>query len=266
MAAPTAPPRSIGSGPYRVAEVVAGRMVLEAVAGHWSGGARAERLVFVEVASDEHAEAELDARALDVWFPPFPPRRDARARSRSPGCASAILAFQTEKEPFSRKKVRQAVAAALDPPVIGVALGSRRRAAPLVLARRASGRAAKARRCSGARRQTVTALLTEGGWPQGQATLVAPGEPAGVNLPKLAETLRLMLRASDIGIQLRVETADAARAIAQSGDHDLVLGEAVVTGGDPHFLLYPLSTSEGAEKGPRAANSPSTGTPASTTC
>jgi ABC-type transport system substrate-binding protein len=33
-----------------------------------------------------------------------------------------------------------------------------------------------------------------------------------------------------------------------------VLSEAVVTGGDPHFLLYPLSTSEGAEKGPRATN------------
>ena len=28
-----------------------------------------ERMVFLEVATDENAEAEFDARALDVWFP-----------------------------------------------------------------------------------------------------------------------------------------------------------------------------------------------------
>ena len=34
----------------------------------------------------------------------------------------------------------------------------------------------------------------------------------------------------------------------------MALTEATVAGGDPHLLLYPLSTSEAATKGPRATN------------
>jgi len=243
----------LGSGPYRLAELGAGRIVLEAVTGHWSGGARAERLVFLEVGSDDHAEAEMDARALDVWFPPGPPRRTDGALS-IPGLHVGFLALQTEKAPFSHKKIRQAVAAALDPPVIGLALG--RAAVPLlsflppgVWARREGSPVL------GGTRQTVATLLREGGFAHGKVTLLVPGgEPLAVNRAKLGEALQLMLQASDIGIELRVESAERARAASQSGAHDLVLGEAVVAGGDPHFLLYPLSTSEGAEKGARASN------------
>lgn len=241
-----------GSGPYRLTEMTAGRIVLDAVPGHWGGGARAERLVFVEVGSDEQAEAEMDARALDLWFPPGPPRRTDGALS-VPGLHVGFLAMQTEKEPFSRKKVRQAVAAALDPPVVGLALG--RSAVPLlsflppgVWARREGSPVL------GGTRQTVATLLREGNFTSGKVTLLVPAEPAVVNRAKLAEAIQLMLQASDIGVQLRVEPTEAARAASQAGAHDLVLGEAVVAGGDPHLLLYPLSTSEGAEKGKRASN------------
>jgi ABC-type transport system substrate-binding protein len=40
----------------------------------------------------------------------------------------------------------------------------------------------------------------------------------------------------------------------QKGSHDLALAEAQAEGGDPHMLLYPLSTSEGAVRGPNATN------------
>ena len=40
----------------------------------------------------------------------------------------------------------------------------------------------------------------------------------------------------------------------QSGAHDLALAEARAEAGDPHLLLYPLSTSEGAVRGPTATN------------
>ena len=65
---PDGGPVLIGSGPYRVTEGRPGRLVLDAVSGHWSGGARAERLVFVEIGSDDQAETEMDARTLDVWI------------------------------------------------------------------------------------------------------------------------------------------------------------------------------------------------------
>jgi peptide/nickel transport system substrate-binding protein len=194
----------------------------------------------------------MDARTLDVWFPPGAPRRSEGALS-IPGLHVGFLALQTEKAPFSRKKVRQAVAAALDPPVVGLALG--RSAAPLlsflppgVWARREGAPVL------GGTREAVATLLREGNFTGGKVTLLVSDEPSAVNRSKLAEALQLMLQASEIGVQLRVEPSEAAKAASQKGAHDLVLGEAVVAGGDPHLLLYPLSTSEGAEKGPQASN------------
>ncbi len=164
-----------------------------------------------------------------------------------------FLAFQTEKEPFSRKKIRQAIAAAIDPPVLGLALG--RAAVPLlsflppgVWARR------EGPPLLGGTREAVAALLREGGWTRSKATLLVSTEPATVNPPKVAEALRVMLQAVDIGVQLRVEPPEVARAAMQAGEHELVLGEALVAGGDPHLFLYPLSTSEGVGRGARASN------------
>jgi peptide/nickel transport system substrate-binding protein len=246
-------PALIGSGPYRVSEGRPGRLVLDAVTGHWSGGARADRLVFVDIGSDDQAETEMDARSVDVWMPPGPPRRAEGALS-VPGLHVGFLAFQTEKEPFSRKKVRQAIAAAIDPPTLGAALG--RAAVPLVSflppgvwARRDGPP------LLGGTRETVAGLLREGGWAaHGKATLLVADDPAAPNLPKFAEAIRAMLQAVDVGIQLRVEPPDAARAATQAGEHELVLAEALIAGGDPHLFLYPLSTSEGVGRGVRASN------------
>jgi peptide/nickel transport system substrate-binding protein len=245
--------RLIGSGPYRIVDASPGRLALEIAPGHWAGPPRAERLVFLEVATDDNAEAELDARALDVWFPPGLPRRTEGALA-APGLRVGYLAFQTEKEPFSRKRLRQAVAAALDPSVIGTALD--RAAVPMqsflpfgVWARREGGP------ILGGTREQVRKLLAEDGWPTGyKATLITVGAGGAVNMTQLAETVATMLGAVDIAVTVRPETPTGARVALQTGDYDIGLTEATVTGGDPHLLLFPLSTSEGAAKGPRALN------------
>ena len=174
--------RLVGTGPYRVVDASPGRMALEAVPGHWGGAPRAERIVFLEVASDDHAEAEMDARALDVWLPAGAPRRADHALS-APGLRVGYLAFQTEKEPFTRKPLRQAVAAALDPAVLAVTLG--RAAVPLqsflppgVWARREGGPVL------GGTRAQVRSLLLQGNWPKGAtAAMLASSEPSVVNVP-----------------------------------------------------------------------------------
>jgi peptide/nickel transport system substrate-binding protein len=245
--------RLVGTGPYRLVDASAGRMALEAVAGHWAGPPRTERIVFLDISGDDHAEAEFDARALDIWFPPAPPRRAAGALS-TPGTRVGYLAFQTEKEPFNRKKVRQAVAAALDPAVLSVALD--RAAVPLpsflpvgVWARREGSPVL------GGTRDAVRALLRDGGWPKGErAIMLAPSDTDGVNVPKLAEAIQLMLGAADIPIEIRMQPALKMRTALQSGEHEMSLVEGAVAGGDPHLFLFPLSTSEGATKGARALN------------
>jgi len=245
--------RFVGSGPYRIVDVAPGRIALEAVPGYWGGPPRMERLVFLEVATDDNAEAEFDARSLDVWFPSGPPRRTTGALS-APGLRVGYIAFQTEKEPFSRKKIRHAVAAALDPAVLGVALESA--AVPLqsflppgVWARREGGL------LLGGTREQVRTLLADGGWPKGhKATMLVPDETTPVNLPRLAGTIQAALGAADIPVQVRTGPAEGVRSVLQAGDHEMALVEATVLGGDPHLFLFPLSTSEGAAKGPRALN------------
>lgn len=246
--------RLIGTGPYRVVDASAGRLALEAVPGHWAGPPKSDRLVILDVATDDQAEADLDARTLDVWFPSTPPRRAAGALS-VPGLRVGYLAFQTEKEPFARKKVRQAVAAALDPAVIGVALGGA--AVPLqsFLPTGVWGRREGSPLLGGGRGTVKTLLAAGGGWSNGVTpTLLVPSETSPLDLSKLALVIQLSLGAAEMPVNLRTEEPEAARLTLQKGEHDLALVEAAVTGGDPHLFLFPLSASEAAIKGPRALN------------
>ncbi|HEY7517473.1 MAG TPA: ABC transporter substrate-binding protein [Methylomirabilota bacterium] len=245
--------RLVGSGAYRIVDATPGRMAIEAVSGHWSGAPRTERIVFLDVNNDDHAEAEFAARALDIWFPPGPPRRVDGALS-TPGLRVGYLAFQTEKEPFSRKKLRQAVAAALDPATLGSAL--ERTAVPLqsFLPPGVWGRREGSPVLGGTREQVRT-LLRDGGWPQGATpVMLVPGDASGINATRLAESMTLMLGGSDIPVRVKIEPSDMVQTALENGAHELALAEASVVGGDPHLFLFPLSTSEGARPGPKALN------------
>jgi peptide/nickel transport system substrate-binding protein len=245
--------RLTGTGPYRVVDVSPGRIALERAGNHWTGPPRMDRIVFLDVGNDDHAEAEFAAGALDIWFPPFPPRRADGALS-IPGLRVGYLAFQTEKEPFARKKLRQAVAAALDPATLGAAL--ERTAVPLqsflppgAWARREGSPVL------GGTRDQVKSLLRDGGWPQDATpVMLIPGDVPGINATRLAETMTLMLGGADIPVRVKIEPSDMVKAALEGGAHELALAEASVVGGDPHLLLFPLSTSEGARPGPKAFN------------
>ena len=245
--------RLVGTGPYRVVDASFGRLALEAIPGYWAGPPKAERLVFLDVSADDQAESELDSRSLDIWFPAAPPRRTEGALS-APGLRIGYLTFQTEKEPFSRKALRHAVAAALDPAILGMTL--ERAAVPLqsflptgVWARREGSP------ILGGSRTTVRALIRESKWPKDtRPTLLVPAETTPLNLPKLAETIQLLLGSDDLALNVQAEPEPTVRTLLQAGAYDLALAEATVAGGDPHLLLYPLSTSEAATKGPRARN------------
>ena len=245
--------RMVGTGPYRIVDASSGRIAIEAVGAHWSGAARTERIVFLDVANDDNAEAEFDARGLDIWFPIVPPRRTEWALS-TVGTSVGYLAFETEKEPFSRKKIRRAVAAALDPAIIGVALDRAAVPLPSFLPSGVWGRR-EGSPIIGGTRESVKNLLAEGGWPKGfKPTLIVAEQTGPLDTRRLAETVQLMLGAADIPVQLRLESADVARMAIQAGDHEIALAEARVMGGDPHLFLYPLSSSEGAVKGSQALN------------
>jgi ABC-type transport system substrate-binding protein len=107
----------------------------------------------------------------------------------------------------------------------------------------------------GGSRSTVKALLTEGRWSkEARPSLLVSSETAPLNLPKLAEAIQILLGADDLFLNVQPEPEPTVRTLLQAGAFDFALTEATVVGGDPHLLLYPLSTSEAATKGPRALN------------
>jgi peptide/nickel transport system substrate-binding protein len=247
--------RLVGTGPYRVVDTASGRIALEAEPAHWRGAPRAGRLVFLDVSTDDQAEAEMDAGTLDVWFPAAPPRRSQGAVS-IPGLRVGYLAFQTEREPLARKQVRQAVATAIDPASLGAALDGV--AIPLqsflppgVWARREGSP------ILGGGREAARKLLREAGGLGARAerlTLLVHVEEGVLDAARVAESVVSSLGAADLPTHFRLDPTPAGREVVQAGNQDMVLTEAAVVGGDPHLFLFPLSTTEGASKGPRLQN------------
>jgi peptide/nickel transport system substrate-binding protein len=243
----------LGTGPFSVAEFGYGRVVLDGRPGHWAGGPKVNRLVFVEASDPSQAAAALDAGALDLFFPGGPPARRSGAVS-VPSWRIGYLVLQTEKEPFSRPKVRRAVAAALDP--ASIALAAAPGAVPLqgFLPTGIWGRGDTGSILDGDVARAKK-LLAESGLRRGPAPvlLVADGDKRPEML-RPAESVRAALAAADFAVTVQPESRETAQALLHAGEHILALVEQRVDAGDPHFLLYPLSTSEGATKGASASN------------
>jgi len=112
-----------GTGPFAITEAVPGRIALEGRPNHWAGGPRLGQIVWSAVSDDAQAGAALDAQSLSLYFPAGAPPRQSGAVS-VPGWCIGYMALHSEKEPFSRPKVRRAVATALDPIGISRAVGA----------------------------------------------------------------------------------------------------------------------------------------------
>ena len=244
--------RWIGTGAYAITEIGAGRVVLDANTTYWGGAPKSSRIVMVEIPDQARGEADLEARNLDILIPLSAPSRMQGSLSVT-SWRIGYLAMQHEHEPFNRKKVRQAIAAALSSSTITGAVEPAAGLSGLFLPRGVWASADVPQLTLGdpavARR-----LLGEAGVGQGvTASLVADGS-AGPEGGRVAEVIRSMLGAASITVNVKSLATESALKAMQGGLPDLALAEAQADGGDPHMLLYPLSTSEGAVRGPTATN------------
>ena len=245
--------RWVGTGPFALTEASLGRVVLDANPGYWGGPPRSTRLIFLDSGEDPRGEAMLEAQAVDVLLTSAAPSRPAGAQS-IPSWRVGYLALEAEREPFSRLKARQAVAAALDPGLLapavapaGVPLLSY---LPLGVWGRRDGSPVLEANPANAKR-----LLAEAGFPRGTSAglLISDGDQRP-DQARVAEAIRASLATAGIAVPIQVEAPEAALQLARTGQHQMTLLEARVEAGDPHFLLYPLTSSEGATKGPAAVN------------
>jgi ABC-type transport system substrate-binding protein len=97
-------------------------------------------------------------------------------------------------------------------------------------------------------------LLAEAGVPPGnRVTLLVP-DGGGGEQQTLAQVIADGLTTARFDVAVERLDPERALALAQAGQHHATLWEAQAEAGDPHFLLYPLSATEGAVKGPAATN------------
>jgi len=244
--------RWIGTGPYAITEIGAGRVVLDANSTYWGGAPKSPRIVMVETPDQARGEADVEGRNLDILIPLSTPSRMQGSLSVA-SWRIGYLAMQYEHEPFKRKKVRQAIAAALSASTITGAVEPAAGVSGLFLPRGVWASADLSQLTMGdhalARR-----LLGEAGVGQGvTASLVADGS-AGPEVARVAEAIRSTLGGASITVNVKSLATEAALKAMQGGLPDLALAEAQADGGDPHMLLYPLSTSEGAVRGSTATN------------
>jgi peptide/nickel transport system substrate-binding protein len=246
--------RWVGTGPYLLAESVPGRVTLEANPAYWGGSARSSRLLLLEQADEARALADLDARALDAYVPVAGPSRLAGALA-VPGWRIGYLAMQTEREPFARRRIRQGVAVALEQSAIARALDPVAIPLTTMLPPGMWGHVPGPAPAADGRGETARRLFTEGGAARAisVALLVTPLAPP-LDGARVAVSLRSTLASNGVNLTVSTPPPTDALRLAQNGEHQMVLAEAAGDGGDPHLLLYPLSTSEGAHKGSRASN------------
>jgi peptide/nickel transport system substrate-binding protein len=245
--------RWVGTGAFVLTEASQGRVVLDGNPRYWGGPPRSTRLVFLDTGEEARGEAMLEAQTVDVLLTGVAPSRTAGTQS-IPSWRIGYLALETEREPFSRLKARQAVAAALEPGQLAPAVASA--GVPLlsflplgVWARRDGSPVLEANPANAKR------LLTDAGFPRGTTAglLISDGDRRP-DPSRVAEAIRASLANAGFTVPIQVEAPEAALQLARTGQHQMALLEARVEAGDPHFLLYPLSSSEGASKGPTALN------------
>ncbi len=240
----------IGTGPYRVRERAAGRVLLEAAPSSHTEPPKTERIVFHEIADDAVGIGGLSPQgSLDVYFPQAPPAWAGLGLQvlTAPAWQVGMLALRSDDSLLGQKAVRQAVAASLDPALLQPALGSwavprRTLVPPGVWAARDVASPAhdpvRARRLLGESRVTNPTL-----------TLLVPEARSGPEPARLADAIRISLAVSGVTVQVRAEAADAYLRALRQGEAALALHETPLAINDAHFALKPLLASDVAVRG-----------------
>lgn len=243
-----------GTGPFRFGASKAGSLELEANPGYWGGRPRLERIVFRRFRDENALAAALLSADVDVTSA-VGHERVARLR-QSPevtldsqtGLNIAFLSLNNERSPFADRRVRQAVARAVDrDALVSHVLGGHGVPArnPLPPSLWAYGAWTKELILD---RPTAGRLLAQAGLKDGfETTLLAVDSPR----PYMPAPLRLAAQIRDdlaqVGIRARIRQVPTWAeyvALGSRGDFDvMILGWQADTN-DPNDFLSVLLASE----------------------
>jgi peptide/nickel transport system substrate-binding protein len=246
--------RLVGTGPFRLAAARPGRIELAANPDYWGGPTRLRGLIFRVLRNQASLAAALSSGDVDVTAAVG---QDAVGRLRGQpgitldsqtGLNIAFLCPNNERRPFDDRRVRQALARAIDRRnLVREALGGHGLPARNPLPPTLWGYAARTKELM-LDRPAARRLLAEAGYAQGfDATLLAV-DAARPYLPsplKLAALIRDDL--AQVGVRTRIEQARGWKQYldrATRGDYDLALLGWQADTIDPNDFLSALLASD----------------------
>jgi peptide/nickel transport system substrate-binding protein len=241
----------IGTGPFRLAQVDPGAIILEAHPAYWGGNPRVDRVTLRETGDEAAALGDLFSGGLDLLLPAILPSGGpggsvpVRLLSTPTG-SLGVLILNTNREPLKRKKVRQALALGLDPDVI---IPSFRRAADFARHFLPAGfwGASDGSFYPPVNLPRARALLAEERIREGTGlTLLVERSPGATDLGAVAQALRNAWAAIGLQLRIQVEPPDGFRMGLRAGEYDLALTEQRVPVLDPDSLFSPLASLTGA--------------------
>jgi peptide/nickel transport system substrate-binding protein len=209
--------RPIGTGPYRFVGWEKGReLVVEAFDGYWGEAPAYHKVRFVALEGGPQGLAALQRGQVDV-LRSVPEALEPELRRISgvhvesrPSLVTYFLWFNAQpgaagKNPFADKRVRTAIALAIDRPALVAALGGRAIPARELVQQGVFGYVAALPELKHDP-ETARALLKSAGYPSGFE--VALQHRSGVSIETVAVLIRKML--GEVGIQVRLESPDWA--------------------------------------------------------
>jgi peptide/nickel transport system substrate-binding protein len=244
----------VGTGPFRVVAIRPSGVQLEGNREYWRGAPRLLRLSFPRIADDRALLEGLLAGRIDV-APAVPHDHIGRLRAlpevvveARTGRNIAFLSLNNDRPPFDDRRIRQAVAHAIDrSALVARILGGQGEPARNPLPPGLWGYARHTPEIvsdhAAARR-----LLREAGHPQGlAATLLVSDAPRPYNPAPLALADALVQALGAVGITVRVERAPDWRAFldrATGGAYEMAVMGWQADTPDPNDFLSVLLGSE----------------------
>jgi len=254
-AAAAATARPVGTGPFRFVSARPGTVELEGNGTYWGGAPKLRRVIFRRYLSEDALAKALFGGEVDVTsalgqdqVKPLRRSPETIAVDSRPGLNIAFLSVNNERPPFGDRRIRQALARALDRTALveGILGGHGEPARnPLPPSLWGYGTHTKELILD---RPAARRLLTEAGFPDGFTSTLMVVDAPRPYLPaprRVAEQIRDDLAVVSVRLQLR-EVASWAEYVGSGsrGDYDLaVLGWQADTT-DPNDFLAALLESE----------------------
>ena len=238
--------KPVGTGPFElVANVPAEKVELKRFDDYWGEKAKVETLVFKPIVEGAQRTIGLETGEVDIAYDVEPvdiklvQSNEELELMQEPSLSTAYIGFNTQKEPFTDPKVRQAINYAVNvQDIIDSALEGAGEIANGPINDKVFGfdKDLKAYEYD---QEKAKALLEEAGYKPGDLKIKVALNDSPVRI-KVAESLQGQL--AEVGIDVDIDLMEWAAYLDKTGkgEHDMfILGWTTVTG-DADYGLYPL--------------------------